>query len=223
MTIGERIKERRKTLGLSVEELADKLGKNRATVYRYENGSIEDMPTMVLESIANVLNTTPAYLMGYSDSDRFWAWAQDFNTRNFPDAIAPAETTTYPLLGDVACGQPVIANNEHEVFSTGKRIDADAVIRAKGDSMTGARILDGDIVFVRYQTSVEDGEIAAVLVKSDETYDWEIVLKRFKRYADDLIVLHSENPAYPDMVFKGNAINRLRVIGKAVAFQSDLM
>ena len=68
MKIGARIKKRRLEIGMSVEELADALGKNRATVYRYENGEIENMPTPILEPIARILNTTPAYLMGYEEN-----------------------------------------------------------------------------------------------------------------------------------------------------------
>ena len=70
MTIGERIKERRKKLGLSVEELADKLGKNRATIYRYESSEIEKLPTTVLKPLAKALNTTPAFLMGWDESEK---------------------------------------------------------------------------------------------------------------------------------------------------------
>ena len=68
MTIGERIKQRRKEIGLSVEELAEKLGKNRATVYRYESNEIENLPISIIASLAKALNTTPAYLMGWEDN-----------------------------------------------------------------------------------------------------------------------------------------------------------
>ena len=67
MKIGDRIKQRRKFLGLSVDELAEKLGKNRATVYRYESSDIEKLPTTVLEPLADALKTTPSYLMGWED------------------------------------------------------------------------------------------------------------------------------------------------------------
>lgn len=69
MTIGERIKQRRLELGLTADDVATALGKNRATVYRYESNSIEKLPTTVLEPLAEVLNTTPAYLMGWEDSE----------------------------------------------------------------------------------------------------------------------------------------------------------
>lgn len=65
MTVGTRIKERRLQLGLTADALADILGKNRSTVYRYENGEIENMPIDVLMPIAEALHTTPAYLMGW--------------------------------------------------------------------------------------------------------------------------------------------------------------
>ncbi len=67
MTKGERIKARREALGLSVGELAERLNKNRATIYRYESGEIEDMPITVLEPLAKALNTTPAYIMGWEE------------------------------------------------------------------------------------------------------------------------------------------------------------
>ena len=69
MTVGERIKQRRKELGLTVDEVAERLGKNRATVYRYESNEIENLPTPILEPLARVLNTTPEYLMGWKDEE----------------------------------------------------------------------------------------------------------------------------------------------------------
>ena len=69
MTIGDRIKKRRKELGLSVDEVAERLGKNRATIYRYESSEIENLPSPVLEPLAIVLRTTPAYLMGWEEEN----------------------------------------------------------------------------------------------------------------------------------------------------------
>lgn len=67
MRIGERIKQRRLELGYTADTLAKMLNKNRATIYRYENGDIENMPIDVLEPLAKALNTTPAYLMGWQE------------------------------------------------------------------------------------------------------------------------------------------------------------
>lgn len=69
MSIGQRIKVMRKQQGLSIDDLAYRLGKNRTTIYRYENGDIENLPLGILDSLANALNTTPAYLMGWENSN----------------------------------------------------------------------------------------------------------------------------------------------------------
>ena len=67
MSIGQRIKTMRKQQGLSIDDLAYRLGKNRTTIYRYENGDIENLPLGILDSLANALNTTPAHLMGWDN------------------------------------------------------------------------------------------------------------------------------------------------------------
>ncbi len=69
MTIGNRIKNRRKEINLSVDEVAEKLNKNRATIYRYESDEIENLPITILEPLAKILNTTPAYLMGWDETE----------------------------------------------------------------------------------------------------------------------------------------------------------
>ncbi len=91
MTIGQRIKSRRLELGMTVDELAHKLGKNRATVYRYENDEIKDMPVSVLAPLADVLLTTPAHLMGIytenSEKDRLFAYFERLNPAGRSEAL----------------------------------------------------------------------------------------------------------------------------------------
>lgn len=70
MSVGKRIKQRRQELKMSVDELAKRLNKNRTTIYRYEKGDIENLPIDILEPLANALDTTPAYLMGWSDNEK---------------------------------------------------------------------------------------------------------------------------------------------------------
>lgn len=70
MRIGLRIKQRREELKMSADELGRRLGKNRATIYRYENGEIENLPLDILEPIAEALETTPAYLMGWEEAEK---------------------------------------------------------------------------------------------------------------------------------------------------------
>ena len=213
MNIGLRIKERRKALGMSAEELGIRLGKNRATIYRYENGFIENLPLDMLEPIAAALETTPQYLLN-------WEVPVSGKT-SLPagyDNIYRIETKRFPVLGNIACGEPILADEHIELYiEAGTNIQADFVLRAKGDSMIGARIQDGDFVFIRQQDAVVDGEIAAVLI------DDEATLKRV--YYDKeagVLTLCAENPAYKIMRYSGEDLDRIRILGKAIAFQSDI-
>jgi SOS-response transcriptional repressors (recA-mediated autopeptidases) len=206
MTIGSRIKERRKNLGLSVDDIAARLGKNRATVYRYESDDIENLPSTVLEPLAKVLKTTPAHLMGWKDKDIF----------SIPN-IEPIQTHKVPLLGTIAAGIPILAEENFDGYiELHDNVHADFCLRIRGDSMINARIYDGDIVFIRQQPDVDNGEIAAVLLDDDAT------LKRvFKQPGG--IILQAENPAYAPITVNGHTGINCRVIGKAVAFLSDVI
>lgn len=119
-----------------------------------------------------------------------------------------------PLVGSIACGTPILAeeNLDGDVEAP-DHVRADFALRCKGDSMINARIFDGDIVYIRQQESVEHGEIAAVLIGDEAT------LKRVYIY-DDCISLEAENPQYKPMVYRGEEMNNIRILGKAVAFTS---
>ena len=209
MNIGDRIKQRRAELGLSVDDLAAKIGKSRATIYRYENGDIENMPTPILEPLAKALNTTPADLMG---------WKETAPTLPAYPNIHPLGTVRLPVLGEIACGVPRYASEDRESYTlAGTDIHADFCLIAHGDSMTGARIHDGDIVFIRKQDIVDNGDIAAVVIGDEAT------LKRFFYYREkELLILRAENPKYPDLIYTGTELEAVHVLGLAVAFQSDV-
>lgn len=205
MTIGDRIKARRLEIGLSVDQIAAQIGKNRATVYRYESNEIEKFPLDILYPLADALRTTPAYLMGWEDE------------RPAPNVIPVPEMRQIPRLGVIACGAPILAEEHIEDYvDVPKHIYADFALTCKGDSMINARIFDGDIVYIRQQNTVENGEIAAVI-----TDDGEATLKRIRLY-DDHIALEPENPMYKPLVFWGEEMNSVRIIGKAVAFTSAI-
>ena len=131
----------------------------------------------------------------------------------------PIETKKIPFLGEVACGEPIFTEQGVESYiATGTEIQADFALRAKGDSMIGARIMDGDIVFVRSQPTVENGEIAVVLIGDEAT------LKRVFYYpAQQKLVLNAENPRFEPFVFIGAELETVKVLGKAIAFQSDVV
>lgn len=121
-----------------------------------------------------------------------------------------------PLIGSIACGAPILAE-EHieEYIDIPKHISADFALTCKGDSMINARIFDGDIVYIRQQDTVDNGEIAAVLI------DTEATLKRVQLF-EDHISLEPENPQYRPLVYWGEDMNNVRILGKAMAFTSAI-
>ena len=116
-------------------------------------------------------------------------------------------------------GEPIFVNEDRESYVlSGTDINADFCLKAKGDSMIGARIFDGDVVFIKKTEIVENGEIAAIVI------DDEVLLKRFYYFPDEsLLTLQSENPKYPPKNYTNEQLNHIRVLGKAVAFQSDII
>lgn len=205
VTTGQRMKFRRKEIGMSAETLADKLGVSPATIYRYENGDIEKVPGERLGAIARALHTTPGYLMGWDPTSE----------PPLPTNIIPMpELHKVPLIGAIACGAPILAQEHIEGdVNIPAHIHADFALICKGDSMINARIFDGDIVYIRQQETVDNGEIAAVLI------DTEATLKRVRLF-DDHIVLEPENPMYKPLVYWNEEMNTIRILGKAVAFTS---
>lgn len=128
----------------------------------------------------------------------------------------PKTNTTIPLLGEIACGQPILAEeNYSEVVPVPDYVHADFALRCRGDSMVGARILDGDIVYIRQQPDVEDGEIAAVLIGDEAT------LKRVYKIPGRL-QLRPENPSYPVMEYANSDLDQVRILGRAVYFVSGV-
>lgn len=214
MDMSERIKSRRLYLGLTQEELGLKLGLQKSAIAKYENGRVENIKRSVIAKMAEVLECSPAYLMGWSDEINP---IPALDISKF-DNIYPVNLKKIPLLGEIACGKPIFANEDRESYVlAGSEIHADFCLRAKGDSMINARILDGDIVFIRKQDMVDNGEIAAVAIGDDVT------LKRvFYHPEQDLLILKAENTKYQDMIYSQNQLEQVYILGKAIAFQSDV-
>ncbi len=213
-TIGHRIRKRREELGMSQEELGRKLGyKSRSSINKIELDQ-RNLTQSKIAALAKALNTTPAYIMGWEDE-----FPDQTSAINIKNILPLPQTKKVPLLGDIACGVPILAvENVAEYVDMDTDIHADFALRCNGDSMINARIFDGDIVYIRQQPEVENGEIAAVLIG---TMDTEATLKRVYRNEDSLR-LCAENPAYKDIVFFQEEINSIRILGKAVAFLSTV-
>lgn len=204
MTKGERIKYLREKIGLSQVSLADKIDVSKQTLYKYENDIITNIPSDKVEAIAEATGSSPAFIMGWDDLP-------------FYPNVHPVSTRRFPMLGSVACGEPIMMAEDVEVdVDTTEDIKADFCLKCKGDSMINARIYDGDIVFVKKQPTVENGQIAVVAI------DDEATLKRFYRYSD-VIVLRAENPSYADIVLTPEEHKRVRVLGRAVWLQGRLV
>lgn len=192
MDLGKRIKERREHKGLTLEEVGEYVGVTKSTVRKWETGDIENMKRDKIAKLAEVLSVSPLYVMGMIE------------TYNMKDTIG----NPIPLLGTIAAGSPILAEqNIEDYFNLDKKIKADFCLRIQGDSMINVNILDGDIVFIKKQEELEDGEIGAVLVEDSAT------LKRFYR-ENGSVILQAENPLYkPLVISKGNVI----ILGKMVA------
>lgn len=210
MEMGQKIYNLRIQKGLTLEELGNMVGVGKSTVRKWENGMIANMKRDKILKVSEALDTTPAYLMGWEEEEKI------ISLNN----VYQIELKRFPLLGEIACGVPKYTNEDRESYvMTGTDIKADFCLKAKGDSMVNARIHDGDIVFIRKQDIVDNGEIAAVVVNNDS----EATLKRFYYYAEKcMVILKAENPAYEDMIFTNEELDNFHVLGKAVAFQSDV-
>lgn len=208
MTKGERIRARRKELGLTLEAVAAATDTSKQTIQRYENGVIENIPDARLEAIAKALATTPAQLMG---------WAEESSALRY--GLRPLARRAVPLVGRIACGEPIYAEEDFCGYElAGEGVDADFCLRAVGDSMIGARIHDGDIVFVKACDVLDDGEIGVVVIGDEAT------LKRvYYDRAGQKLILTPENPRYAPLVFSGEELSTVKILGRAVAFQSRLL
>lgn len=155
------------------------------------------------------LGVTETWLMGYDvPMDR----VNNKKVNSLPHQdFKPVSKRKYKYLGEIACGEPIFADEQYETYiELDSDIHADFVLRAKGDSMINARIHDGDIVFIKEQPDVNDGEIAAVII------DDEATLKRVYKY-DDYIMLNAENPAYKPIQIQKTDAKNIQIIGKAIS------
>jgi len=181
------------------KQLCDYLGIGEPKFSDWKKGKIKSY-NKYLPQIASFFGVSTDYLL----------YGADYSTLG----LMPVSRKKFRILGDIACGEPIYADEHYEsYFEADKDIDADFCLTAKGDSMINARIFDGDVVFIKQQSDVENGEIAAVIINGEAT------LKRVYKYSGR-IELRAENPTYRSLNFEKEQLNDIRIIGKAVAFQS---
>lgn len=203
-TTGQRIKELRLQKDMKQIELAKAVKCSKQTIYKYENDIVTNIPYDKIIDIARVLETSEAYLMGWVDSSKIY--------KN----IIPIKKKSVPMLGEIACGEPTFADHQYNTYvEADDNINADFCLRCKGDSMIGDGINNGDIVFIRKQDTVENGEIACVIIDDEATLKHVYI-------SDNNITLIASNTNYPPMVYGEHDAGTIKILGKAVALSRVL-
>ena len=215
MTTGERIKERRKELGYSADKLAELMNIDRSTIFRYERGDIEKMPTEVLKELAEILNVSPLYLMGLTDEKH----PSIYDNVELPtNAVPVPPQCQVAVIGRVSAGNGVYAYDDvlgYE-FADERYCNNDYFyLKVVGDSMT-PEIKDGDLVLVHKQPSIDSGNYGVVLVDDEEG------CVKIVKYGKDWIELHSVNPYYPVRRFTGAEVQMIKVVGKVIEIKRKL-
>lgn len=179
-SFGKRLRILMDEYGDTVYTLGEYLGVSPSTVSRYVSGVFLPKKTAV-DAIA-----------------RRYGMSMDSGVRKIP------------LLGSVAAGVPLLAeqNEEGNVWAAESE-NVDFALKVKGSSMINAGIFDGDIVFVRKQNDVSDGEIAVVLVGDEAT------VKRVYRSGES-VRLHPENADMNDIIYEGSELCEIKILGKVI-------
>lgn len=216
----QRLKEAMELRDMKQADLVRVTGIDKASISLYVSGKYSPKGDK-LYKLAMALDVSSAWLSGFNvpmqDNDEIQL---NNNIEKIQNIIPFPKTSKKPRLGTIACGEPILAQENIEDYDeVPEDIRCDFTLICSGDSMINARINNGDIVYIREQPQVENGEIAACLV--DGEFETKATLKRFYKY-DDKIILQAENPAYPPFVYVNEEMNKVRIIGKAVGFTSKL-
>lgn len=205
MTTGDKIKAMRIQRGMTQEELGAKIGVKKSAIYKYENGIVVNLKRSTIEKLARVLDVSPSWLMSMEDDGD-----------PIPPGFEPVpELVPVPVVGRIACGTPILAEqNIDGIICIPARWRADFILVCDGDSME-PKIHKGDLVAIRKQPEVENGEIAAVRIGEEAT------LKRVYR-RDNLLELRPENSSFESIILVGEDMGKATIEGKAMGLCRDL-
>lgn len=204
-SVGETIKELREERDISQTEVANKIGVSKQTLFKYENGVVQNIPTKYIEKLANLFDVSPGYIMGRQKQPN----SPDLST--IPGIRIAKNLVNVPILGHIQCGMPVLSEANYEGYF---KLDpdlckADFSLVADGDSMIDANIHEGDIVFFKETPDVESGTIAAVLL------DDETTLKKVIKM-DDTLILQPANDKYKPILIHQGDYSNVMILGKMV-------
>lgn len=201
------IRTKRESLGLTMKEVAKKVGVSEGTISRWESGDIQNMRRDKIVALAKALELSPAVIMGWEDFE--------------PAQIVPHPFGSHriPVYSAAGAGKPHLATDD-VLYYTDYAGDPDGVLGVviDGTSMTPT-IPDGSVVIADHNATVDSGDIVIVVVNSDQ----EALCKRIRMY-DDGIALLSDNPEFPPRYFSAKEVQDLpvRVIGKCTEVRKKL-
>ena len=202
MTIGERIKQEMKSRGISQNKLAKAAQLSQSGLSSIISGAVSPKEN-TLQAIATALEMPVSVLVGGSKD-------------SFIPGLLPVTPRAVPILGDIACGVPIIAEQNIEGYADlPEGVRADFALRCKGDSMEPT-FLDGDLVLIRQEGDVSDGRIAAVLL--DAETNTEATLKRVHHVPGGLILIPDNQKKYGPRTFQGSEAAKIRILGVAVGY-----
>ena len=206
MTLYENIQALCKKKGINVTIMCRECGASRGALGDLKAGKKQFLSADTLKKIADYFSVSIDSLLSGEEA------------RPLPSNVHPIHVKRFPMLGEISCGTPIFADEDHETYiDASADIHADFCLTAKGESMIGARIHDGDVVFIKSMPMVENGQIAAVIIDDDAT------LKRWYYYPEkQKLILTPENPAFEPLVFVGDELDSVRCLGLAVSFMSKL-
>lgn len=200
MELKDVIRIRRRELNLTLEQIANACGVGKSIVAKWERGEVTNIKRDNIVALADVLRVSPLVIMGRGNLDE----------TTIPAGFEPMpEMDTVPLIGRIACGNPITAEeNIEDTVSVPAAWHADFTLRCEGASME-PRIQDGDLVAIRKQPEVENGEIAAVRIGDEATL-------KHVYYYPNYIELRPENPSFASIIKIGPDMNDVHIEGKAV-------
>lgn len=209
--IYNRIRMKRQELGWTTDELAKRMGyKDRSSISKIESGKA-DIPQSKVKAFAEVLGTTVSWLLGIDESE-------NSAPHPIPKGFSPVpEMVQVPLIGSIACGTPILAEqNIKSYVGVPAAWHADFALECHGDSMAPT-ICDGDVVCIRSQPEVEQGQIAAVRIGEEATL-------KHCYYQNGVVQLIADNPSVcPPMVYTGPELEDIEIEGLAVGFCRGLV
>ena len=203
--IAKRLKELRTEKQLSLQELADRTGLTKSTLQRYETGNIGNIPLSKIDILAKGLDVNPHVILGWEENE-------PLILSNIDGIVPVPHGKSVPIIGSIACGTPILAvENIDGYIEVNPQDPADFALICKGSSMR-PRLIDGDVVLIHQQPTVESGQTAAVLIGEEAT------LKRVYFPDHEHIILSPENPDFSPMSFAKEELNNIKILGKVVGF-----